>query len=112
MALWAERAGRPVFPLPGPWEGRKSQEGSWCSGERGKLFPDQFFPAPTHFLVVPATAVTLSRPLLSGAQELKGNSLEVEVRKAREPQAHSSLTPLTSHSSHSSCVAFSALVAA
>lgn len=69
-------------------------------------------PAPTHLLVIPTTAVTLCRLLFSGARSLKDNCLGVEVRKAREPQARSShSSALTSHSSRTCCLAFSAPVA-
>lgn len=63
--------------------------------------------APIHSLLVPATAVAPCGSLLSGAWSLQHNwllLLGMEVRKCRESQACSSLTPpaaMTSHSYHS-----------
>lgn len=72
--------------------------------------------APMHSLLVPATAVAPCGSLLSGAWSLQHNwllLLGMEVRKCRESQACSSLTPpaaMTSHSCHPRPVALSAPV--
>lgn len=83
--------------VPSAWPAVGGQEVSrgllmlWGAWE---ALSDPLLPAPTHLLVVPATAVILCRPLLSGTWSLKDNWLGVEARKAREPQVCLSLTPL------------------